>query len=123
MAFEVSDSTTSLWEWQFAVGRNADSAGLASQPMATAVTIDEETESLLEELRAEIERETGETVTQQALLAALVRSAADSPREFVDSFREITRGVSREELDVFNSGMGASGVQTDESDIDDILYS
>ena len=91
--------------------------------MATAVTIDEETESLLEELRAEIERETGETVTQQALLAALVRSAVDSPREFVDSFREITRGVSREELDVFNSGMGASGVQTDESDIDDILYS
>lgn len=91
--------------------------------MATAVTIDEETESLLEELRAEIERETGETVTQQALLAALVRSAVDSPREFVDSFRETTRGVSREELDVFNSGMDASGVQTDESDIDDILYS
>lgn len=91
--------------------------------MATAVKMDEETKSLLEELQAEIKLKTGEKVTQQELLAKLVRSAADSRTEFVDSFRDVPQSVSEEDLDAFNSGMAASGVETDESDIDDILYS
>lgn len=80
----------------------------------------DETKSLLEELQAEVELETG--VTQQELLARLVRSAADSRTEFVDSFRDAPRSVSEEEVEAFDSGTISSGVETDEEDIDDVLY-
>ena len=43
--------------------------------MATAVKMDEETKSKLEELQAEIKLQTGKKVTQQGVLARLVESA------------------------------------------------
>jgi hypothetical protein len=91
--------------------------------MATAVKMDSETKSLLEELQAEIKLKTGKKVTQQDIIARVIRSAADSRTELIDSFRDAPRSVSDEELAEFNSGMIASGVETSEEDIDDILYS
>jgi hypothetical protein len=90
--------------------------------MATAVKMDEETKSKLEELQAEIKLKTGEKVTQQEILARLVESAVESRAEFVDSFGDGTRTLSEDEIDQFNSGMISSGVKTDEEDIDEILY-
>lgn len=90
--------------------------------MATAVRMDEETKSKLEELQAEIKLKTGKKVTQQEILARLVRSATESRAEFVDSFRDTTTALSEEEIAQFNEGMISSGVETDEEDIDDILY-
>lgn len=90
--------------------------------MATAVKMDEETKSLLEELQAEIRLKTGTKVTQQELLARLVESAVASRSAFVDSFRDGEAALSDEELAAFNAGTVSSGVETEESDIDDILY-
>ena len=90
--------------------------------MATAVKMDEETKSLLEELQAEIKLKTGKKVTQQEILARVVESAAESRAAFVDSFREGQTALDESELKAFNEGMVASGVETDEEDIDDILY-
>ena len=90
--------------------------------MATAVKMDEETKSRLEELQAEIKLKTGKKVTQQEVLARLVESAIESRSEFVDSFREATRSLTDEELARFDEGQIRSGVETDEEDIDDILY-
>jgi hypothetical protein len=90
--------------------------------MATAVKMDEATKSQLEELQAEIKLKTGKKVTQQELLARLVQSATESRSEFVDSFRETAAELSEDELAAFNSGTISSGVETDEDEIDDILY-
>ena len=90
--------------------------------MATAVKMDEETKSTLEELQAEIKLKTGRKVTQQEVLSRLVESVSESRSEFIDSFREASVSLSDEELRQFNEGMIASGVETDEGDIDDILY-
>ena len=90
--------------------------------MATAVKMDEETKSQLEELQAEIKLRTGEKVTQQDILARLVESAVASRSEFIDSFRKGAATLSDEELSEFNEGMISSGVPTDEDDIDEILY-
>ena len=90
--------------------------------MATAVKMDEETKSTLEELQAEIKLKTGKKVTQQEVLAQLVESVSASRREFIDSFREASMSLSDEEIRQFNKGTIVSGVETDEADIDDILY-
>lgn len=90
--------------------------------MATSVKMDESTKSRLEELQAEIRLETGEKVTQQELLAALVERAYDSREEFVASFREATVPLDEDARDAFHEGTVASGVETDEGDIDEILY-
>lgn len=90
--------------------------------MATAVKMDEATKSQLEELQAEIKLKTGKKITQQELLARLVESATESRSEFIDSFRDTPTELSDEELAAFNSGMVSSGVETDEDDIDDIIY-
>ena len=90
--------------------------------MATAVKMDEETKSRLEALQAEIKLKTGEKVTQQELLARIVESAIESRSEFIDSFRTETVVLSDDEIEQFNEGRIASGVETDEEDIDDILY-
>ena len=90
--------------------------------MATAVKMDEETKSTLEELQAEIKLKTGKKVTQQEVLAQLVESVSASRREFIDSFREASMSLSDEEIRQFNKDTIASGVETDEGDIDDILY-
>ncbi|MDS0284537.1 hypothetical protein [Haloarcula onubensis] len=90
--------------------------------MATAVKMDEETKSLLEELQAEIKLKTGTKVTQQEILARVVESAAESRTAFVDSFRDGRTALDESELDAFNRGMVSSGVETDEDDIDSVLY-
>jgi hypothetical protein len=90
--------------------------------MATAVKMDAETKSLLEELQAEIKLKTGTKVTQQELLARLVKSAIESRGEFIDSSRDSPTAPSEEELAAFNEGQISSSVETSEEDIDDILY-
>ena len=90
--------------------------------MATAVKMDEETKSQLEALQAEIKLKTGEKVTQQEILAKLVESAVESRSEFIDSFRTGTPVLTDAEIERFNEGRISSGVETDEEDIDEILY-
>ncbi|PHQ45291.1 hypothetical protein DJ68_13685 [Halorubrum sp. C3] len=90
--------------------------------MSTAVKMDEETKSKLEELQAEIRLKTGKKVTQQELLSTLIQSAVDSRAEFIDSFRDGTVALNETELKAFNQGQIASGVETTEDDIDDVLY-
>lgn len=90
--------------------------------MATAVKMDEETKSHLEELQAEIRLRTGQKVTQQEILERLVDDAYESKSEFVDSFRSTTVPLSEEEKEAARSGMISSGTDTAEEDIDDILY-
>jgi hypothetical protein len=90
--------------------------------MATAVKMDEETKSKLEELQAEIKLKTGVKVTQQEVLARLVESAFESRSSFVDSFRDAPVSLSEEAIERFDEGTIASGVETDESDVDDVLY-
>lgn len=90
--------------------------------MATAVKMDADTKSKLEELQAEIKLKTGEKVTQQEILARLVESAVESRSEFIDSFRGTPVTLDESAIDRFNEGMITSGVETDEDDIDEILY-
>lgn len=90
--------------------------------MATAVKMDEETKDHLEELQAEIRLRTGQKVTQQEILERLVDDAYESKSEFVDSFRSTTVPLTEEEKATMQSGRFDSGVETDEEDIDDILY-
>jgi len=90
--------------------------------MPTAVKMDEAAKSKLEELQAEIRLKTGKKVTQQELLTRLVESAVDSRMEFVDSFRDGKTSLRETEIQAFNQGTVASGVETDKEDIDDVLY-
>jgi len=90
--------------------------------MPTAVKMDEAAKSKLEELQAEIRLKTGKKVTQQELLTRLIESAVDSRTEFVDSFRDGKTSLSETEIQAFNQGTVASGVETDQEDIDDVLY-
>lgn len=90
--------------------------------MSTAVKMDEEAKSKLEELQAEIRLKTGNKVTQQEILSALVHSAVEARSEFIDSFRDGKVSLNETELERFNEGTISSGVETTEEDIDDILY-
>jgi hypothetical protein len=51
-----------------------------------------------------------------------MQAAVDSRSEFIDSFRDGKVALSESELQEFNEGMIAAGVETTEEDIDDILY-
>ena len=90
--------------------------------MATAVKVDEDAKSRLEELQAEIRLRTGKRVTQQELLSRLIGDAYDSRDEVIDSFRSSTLPLSEEEKERMRQGRVSSGVETDEEDIDDVLY-
>jgi len=90
--------------------------------MSTAVKMDDAAKSKLEELQAEIRLKTGTKVTQQELLTRLIESAVESRTEFVDSFRDGKTSLSETEIRAFNAGTVASGAETDEADIDDVLY-
>jgi len=90
--------------------------------MATAVKVDEDAKARLEELQAEIRLRTGAKVTQQELLSRLIDEAYDSRDDVIDSFRESTVPLTDAEKDVMRRGRISSGVETDEDDIDDILY-
>ena len=90
--------------------------------MTTAVKVDDEAKARLEELQAEIRLEAGKKVTQQELLSRLIDDAYDSRAAVVDSFRESTVPLTDEQKAAMREGQFASGVETDEDDIDDILY-
>jgi hypothetical protein len=90
--------------------------------MATSVKMDDDTNSRLERLQAEIRLKTGTRVTQQEVLARLVERAIESKADLVDSFREQRVPLPEDERGRFHDGMVASGVETTEEDIDDVLY-
>lgn len=90
--------------------------------MATAVKVDEDTKSRLEELQAEIRLRAGRSVTQKELLERLIDDAYESRAEVIDSFRESTVPLTEAEKAAMQEGRISSGVETDEDDIDDILY-
>ena len=90
--------------------------------MATAVKVDENTKSRLEELQAEIRLRAGRSVTQKELLERLIDDAYESRAEVIDSFRESTVPLTDAEKAAMQEGRVSSGVKTDEEDIDDILY-
>jgi len=72
--------------------------------MATAVKVDDEAKSRLEELQAEIRLKTGENVTQQELLSRLIDEAYESRSEFIDSFRESSVPLSEDEKAAMQRG-------------------
>ena len=90
--------------------------------MPAAVKIHEDAKSRLEELQAEIRLETGHNVTQQDLLTRLIDEAYESREEVIESFRDSSVPLSAEEKAAMRRDRFNSGVETDESDIDDIIY-
>lgn len=90
--------------------------------MPTAVKVDDDAKSRLEELQAEIRLRTGTTVTQQELLSRLIDDAYTSRAALIDSFRESAVPLTEEEKAAMRGGRISSGLETDEDDIDDILY-
>ncbi|MFC6875031.1 hypothetical protein [Halobellus marinus] len=90
--------------------------------MATAVKVDEAAKSRLEELQAEIRLRTGEKVTQQELLTRLIDDAYESREAVIDSFRASPVPLSAAEKEAMREGRISSGVETDEEDVDEILY-
>lgn len=90
--------------------------------MGTAVKVDDEAKDRLEELQAAIRLQTGETVTQQELLSRLIDDAYESREAVIDSFRDSTVPLSDTEKDQLREARFSSGVETDEEDIDDLLY-
>ena len=90
--------------------------------MPTAVKVHDDAKSRLEELQAEIRLRTGEKVTQQDLLTRLIDEAYESRADVIESFRDSSVPLSADEKDAMRRGQFSSGVETDESDIDDILY-
>jgi hypothetical protein len=88
----------------------------------TAVKVDEDAKSRLEELQAEIRLRTGEKVTQQELLSRLIDDAYESREDVVDSFRESTVPLSDAQKEAMQEGRVSSGVETDEEDVDDVIY-
>lgn len=90
--------------------------------MATAVKVDDDAKAHLEELQAEIRLQTGRSVTQQKLLSRLIDDAYNSRSDVIDSFRETTVPLSAAEKEAMAAGRFSSGKETDEDDIDEILY-
>jgi hypothetical protein len=90
--------------------------------MVTAVEVDAETESRLEELQTEIRIKTGRSVTQNELLKRLVTLAYESRGEVVDSFRESTVPLTKTEKAATQEGRVSSGVESDAGDVDELLY-
>lgn len=90
--------------------------------MVTTVTVDDDAKSRLEELQTEIRLRTGRKISEQELLTRLVSEAHESPNDFVDSFHESSTPLSDAEKETVCEAQFNSGVETDEDDIDDILY-
>lgn len=90
--------------------------------MATAVTVDDETKSRLEALQAEIHEKTGKSVTETELIERLVDDAYESRAEIIASFQESAVPLTEAEKSAMEDGRFSSGVETDEDDIDEILY-
>lgn len=87
-----------------------------------SVPVDEETKAELERLRSEIERETGQSISHEELLAQLVQRGFESRSELMGSADDDWEGLSDEEIERFLSGTSDWGVETTEAEIDEILY-
>ena len=61
-------------------------------------------------------------VTQQELLTRLIDDAYAPREEVIDSFRNTTVPLSEAEKEAMRERRISSGVETDEEDIDEILY-
>jgi hypothetical protein len=83
--------------------------------------MDDDTTSRLERLQAEVRLPTGRRVTQQDVLARLVKRAIESKPALVDSFHEKRVPLAESEREGFHDGMVSSGVTTTEEDVDDVL--
>lgn len=90
--------------------------------MATTVKVDEDAKARLEELQAEIRLRTGDNFTQQELLSRLIDDAYTSREELIESFRTSTVPLTTAEKAAMREGRFSSGTETEESDIDEILY-
>ncbi|WP_254864075.1 hypothetical protein [Halovivax gelatinilyticus] len=90
--------------------------------MTTSVKVTDTTKSRLEELQAEIRLETGRNVTQQELLERIVTGTHASTETVIDSFRDEFEGLPEKEIDRWLSDTIDSGIETNEDDIDDVLY-
>ena len=84
--------------------------------------VDDDAKSRLEELQADVRLRTGETVTQQELLTRLIDDAYESRADVIDSFRTSTVPLSDAEKVTMQQGRISSSVETDEEDIDEVLY-
>jgi len=94
-----------------------------------SVPVDERTKAMLGKLQQRIERETGRDVTQRDVLERVVEQGFESPQAVVDSFQsdpeptdDDFEGLSDEEIERWLSGTSDWGVETSESEIDEILY-
>lgn len=92
--------------------------------MSTSVKMADQTKSRLEELQAEIKLATGKKVTQQELLDRIVDRAYESKDDLVEAFRpdDEWQGLQEDEIERWLSGTTDWGIETDEDEIDDILY-
>lgn len=93
-----------------------------SGDMTAAVEVDDETASHLEELQAEIHLRTGREVTHHEIVRRLVEDAYESKSAVVDSLREPTVPLLADEKAAMQEGRFESGVETDDADVDDVLY-
>ena len=90
--------------------------------MPSAVKVEEHAKELLEEIQAEIRLETGRQATQQEILTRMIERSNEQRREFVDSFRESTVPLTESEKALMQSGRFSGDHETDEADLDRILY-
>lgn len=90
--------------------------------MSASIKVTDTSKSRLEELQAEIRLETGRNVTQQELLDRIIATTYESKDELIDSFRDDFEPVSDDEIEAWLSGSSDWGVETTESEIDELLY-
>lgn len=90
--------------------------------MRSTVNVDDQTKARLEELQAEIERGTGQKLTLGEIVSRLTEAATESRPEFGDPFETSTFPLSEDEKAAMARCRFSSGKETDEDDIDDILY-
>ena len=90
--------------------------------MPTAVKVEDDAKDRLEELQAEIRLRTGTNVSQQELLSRLIDDAYESREDVIASFRERTVPLSAADKRQMRRGQFSSGTETEEADVDEILY-
>ncbi|USZ66819.1 hypothetical protein NGM10_08750 [Halorussus salilacus] len=98
--------------------------------MSSSVELSDRAKRRLEQLQAKIEVATDREVSQREVLDRIVSRGYESKRAVVASFRDEAgtrsdddwEGLSEDEIDAFLSETFASGAETDEDDIDKILY-
>lgn len=90
-----------------------------------SVPVDERTNARLRQLQEEIERRTGESVSKRDLLERIVEREFESRTALVESFSDGDDefdGLSDAEIERALSETSDWGFETDETDIDAVLY-